>query len=133
MTIQILPAYATLEDLDAAAKILGFKSISEVVGIDSPTARQVEDFIDDHTDDPAQRTEEDRVKMLISAIAYAVTDVRDLNSTSTDKEMTYRIRRAVYDWRVIDDGLSSDAIAICVGRILNVGPGVMISLCGLEQ
>ncbi len=133
MTIQILPAYATIEDLDAAAKILGFKSISEVVGIESPTARQVENFIDDYADDPAQRTDDDRVKMLIAAIAYAVTDVRDPNSPFTDKEITYRIRRAVYDWRVTNDGLSSDAIAICVGRILNVGPGVMISLCGLEQ
>ena len=133
MTIKIPGAYATIEDLDAAAKIIGFNSISEVVGIEAPTARQVEDFIDDHTDDPTRRTDEDRVKMLISAIAYAVTDVRDLNSPSSDKEVVYRIRRAVYEWRVIDDGLSSDALAICVARILNVGPGVMISLCGLEQ
>lgn len=129
MTIKIIGAYATIEDLDAAAKIVGFDSIATFVGIESPTARQVEDFIDDYTDDPAQMTNEDRLKMLICAVAYAVTDVRDLNSPSTDKEMVHRIRRAVYDWSVIDHGLSSDALSVLVARVLGCGPDVMTCLC----
>ena len=131
MTVLILGAYATLEDLDAAAKIIGFGSLAEFVGIESPTAKQVEDFIDDHVDDPKEGTSTDQMKKLLSFIAYSVTELRGLPIPANSYEYAEQIRAMVYNWTVRNDCFNPDVVSVFVAMILQAGPNVIRHITGI--